>query len=299
MTCLSRSLILLTLLAMFANLSFGTENPYAIDRKGYVLVTIPPYQSIVEKIAGETIGVRVFLPSGVNLHSFEPTPKQVMVASNSDAWFRLGEVFEERAVSSFKSYNPKIQIVDLRKGLDLIKSHPHEQPCEHGCTHSSGGIDLHYWLSPKQMKIQAETIAKELMKLYPEHSHTYHNNLQTLLKELDMLDDEIETILAPLKNRILMVSHPSFAYYCRDYNLAQLSIEFEGRDPTPKQLTKMLEMAKNNEIRTIFTLPSFNNKGATIVASEIGARLVELNPLQENYILMMRGITSKIASKKQ
>ena len=96
-------------------------------------------------------------------------------------------------------------------------------------------------------KLQAQTIADGLILLYPEHRKEYEARLQSLMGELDVLDREITAIFQTPHNSAIMVSHPAYAYFCRDYGCEQLSIEFEGKDPTPQQLTRILQLGRQKK----------------------------------------------------
>lgn len=255
-----------------------------------VLVTITPYRYLVDQIAGDTIKTYVLVPPGANMHTYEPTPKQVMGISGVDLWFRMGETLESKILPSLKNYNPKVKIVDLRQGVDLLCS-------AGGCSHCNSGCDLHFWMSPRIMKEQAKTIARELSLLYPENRALYEKNLQTLLTTLDNLDQEIQTTLAPLQERSFFVSHPAYGYFAKDYNLTQYSVEFEGKDPTPKQLTELLKTARSLGVKTIFTQTQFQNKGAKLVADELGGSVIEFNPYNENYPEELRKMARAISNK--
>ncbi len=272
---------------IFSLLSFFTT----ADELPYVLVSVAPHQFFVEKIAGSTIDVGLMVPAGASAHTFEPTPKQMMQAAKAAIWFRVGETFEDRAIESLKSHYPDLIVVDMRKGLDLIKSscshHAHQ-----GC---HAHADLHFWLSTKMAKIQAQTIASALIENYPDHKELYLKNLKIFQDELNSLDHEILTILKPIKNRNILVSHPAYAYFCRDYHLTQYSIEFEGRDPAPQQLTKTLNLSRELQIHTIFVQPQYSNKGARLIANEIGAKVVTLDPYSKNYFETMRIIAQAFA----
>lgn len=235
----------------------------------YLLVSVSPHRFFLEKIAGSTVEVGLLVPAGASAHTFEPTPKQMMSAGKAQIWFRIGEPFEERAIDALKSHHPNMKIVDLREGLDLIdgQCHCHSKGYSH---HHS--LDLHFWLSARLAKIQAETMAKALMATFPENQELYKQNLAAFQQQLDQLDSEISLILQPMKNRNIFVSHPAYAYFCRDYGLQQHSIEVEGKDPTPQQLTRTLQMARNLNIQTLFIQMQYNNKGAKLIAEEIGAR---------------------------
>lgn len=282
-------LCVLTCLLSCANVSADTSD----NRSHYVLVTVSPHKYFVEKIAGNTVTVELMVPAGSSSHTYEPTPKQMIQAGKADLWFIIGETFETRAGNALRSHNDALQLIDMRKNLDLISTDDHGSHCIH-CRHASG-YDLHIWLSPKMAKIQAQTIADVLIARYPEHKQAYLDNLQKFQTELDAMDKEVAAILKNGKHRVFMVSHPAYAYFCRDYNLEQLSIEFEGKDPTPQQLTKVINRARAEGITTVFIQPQYNNKGARLIAKELGAQVIELDPYSENFAESLSEIAKQIS----
>lgn len=257
-----------------------------------VLVSIAPYKLFIEKIAGDTVNVNLMVPAGASAHTYEPTPKQMMAAAQAVAWFCLGESFEARAIPSLKAYNPKMAIIDLRQGVDMIKADPLTGCC---CCHANSQ-DLHIWLSARQMETQAHTITSALIQLFPQYAECYQKGFLELIKELKALDNEITTLLGPLKNRLILVSHPAYAYFCRDYKLRQLSIEFEGKDPTPLQLTNILNQARQAKIRKVYIQRQYNNKGARLFANELGADIVMLDPYSESYFDSMLEIAHQFST---
>ncbi len=260
----------------------------------HVLVSVAPHKFFVEKIADGTVTVGLMVPAGASAHTFEPTPKQMIAASKADLWFCVGESFEARAVKSLTTHNSNMKTVDLRQNVDMITADPLIGSC--CCCHSSNNQDLHIWLSARQAKIQATTIANTLSQRYPENTARYQRALASFLQELDTLDAEIAAILKPLKQRMVMVSHPAYAYFCRDYALTQLSIEIEGKDPTPQQLNTILNKARAAPIKKIYIQVQYNSKGARLFAKELNAQIVMLDPYAEDYIISMREIARQFAA---
>ncbi|MBA2367684.1 MAG: zinc ABC transporter substrate-binding protein [Candidatus Protochlamydia sp.] len=268
---------------------FCLQNCHAVPT---VLVSVAPDQFFVEKIADNTVHIQLLVPAGASAHTYEPTPKQMVSASQADIWFRIGEHFEPRAIQALKSHNPSLQIVDLRQGLDLIRTDSHRHK---GCC--PGSEDLHFWLSARLAQTQAETIAEALIKTYPQNRELYQNNLEKFQNELKDLDQQIVKILEPLKRRSVLVSHPAYAYFCRDYDLEQYTIEVEGKDPAPQQMTKLLRLAKELQIKRIFIQPQYSNKAAQLIAKEIGASIVMLDPYSQNYYKSMLSIANAFAGE--
>ena len=129
--------------------------------------------------------------------------------------------------------NPNLIVIDLRKGLKLIGG-----GCKACC--ASGGRDIHIWMSPRLLEQQAKTVADTLSYHFPEHAKLYQKNLAKHLMELKQLDQGMGAILKTIEGRTVLVTHPDYTYFCTDYGLHQLPIEFEGKDPSPRQLTDLL-----------------------------------------------------------
>lgn len=276
---------------LFIGIFFLPQNCCAVTPQlsHTVLVSLAPYKFFVEKIAGDSVKAQLMVPAGASAHTYEPTPKEMLAASKADAWFTIGEPFETKAGKALQNHHPSLQLIDLNRGVDLISAHEHR--CCHQC---KSAFDTHVWLSPRQVKVQAEHIGQTLMQLYPENQELYRERLKTFLENLDRLDKEITEQLGSIKQRVIMASHPAYAYFCRDYGLKQLSVEFEGKDPTPQQLTRVIEAARQNKIRVIFIQPQYHNKGARLIAETIGAKVVSLDPYAEDYFTSMRAIAKQI-----
>lgn len=256
-----------------------------------VLVSVAPHKYFVERIANGTVKVQVLVPTGASSHTFEPTPKQMLAASQADIWFMVGEGFEPRLADALKTHNPAMQFVNMREGVDMIRS---EGSCPH--CHDANMHDMHIWLSPKEAKVQARTIAKALEERYPDHRAEYEQALAAFLVDLDALDAEIRQLFTHPHPHVVMVQHPAYAYFVRDYGLEQLPIEFEGKDPTPKQMTKIVEKARKDRIKKIYTQPQYSSKGARLIANQLGAQVVELDPYSEYYMESMRTIAQQFGS---
>lgn len=263
------------------------------ESQHYVLVSVAPHKFFVEKIAGDTVKVGLIVPQGSSAHTYEPTPKQVLKISKAEAWFRIGEGFEAKVLKVLTAHNPHLVVADLRTNVDMISADPHSG---HHCCHCNSQ-DLHIWLSAREAKAQATTIANTLSKMYPENKEFYQRSLISFLQELDSLDNEISTILSTMKNRTVFVSHPAYAYFCRDYALDQLSLEVDGKDPTPQTLNMILNQARNKHIKKIFIQAQYSNKGAKLFAKELNAELVMLEPYSENFIDSMRNIAQNFAAQ--
>ena len=259
-----------------------------------VLVSVAPHKYFVEKIAKDFVKVRLMVPAGASAHTYEPTFKQMLESAKADVWFYVGEGFESKVKNALQSHHPSMKFVDMRQNVNLILFDNFHKRC---CHHHHDNYDLHYWLSPREAKTQAETIAKALIEIYPDNKDNFSLNLEKFKQELTSLDEKIKSILSVPHNTTILVSHPAYAYFCRDYGFRQLSIEVEGKDPTPNELTNILKNAKLSDIKTVFVQIQYSNKGANLIARQIGAQVVTLNPYDENYESSMLEITASFSKQ--
>src|SRR5690348_17307467 len=88
--------------------------------KPYILVSIAPQKFFVKQIAGDTVNVNTIVPAGSSPHTYEPTPRQMIRASEAVIWFRIGEPFEKRSINVFRCHHPGMDIVDTRANLPLL-----------------------------------------------------------------------------------------------------------------------------------------------------------------------------------
>lgn len=286
------SLLLFILLASF--IAGCQKKAPHLEQKPTVLVSLAPYVYFVEKIAGETVKIETVIPAGVNPHLFEPTPRQVEEISRGQVWLCIGESFEKKISKVLKERDPNLLLVDLCQGIELLTFSEDSQEACCGHCHEEGK-DRHIWLSPSLAKIQASTIAYALIERYPEHSEQYRAGLETLQAELDNLDEKISKRLEPLAGDAILVSHPAFGYFCKEYNLVQLSIEFEGKDPLPRQMEATLKMAQEHHVATVLTQAQYNNKAAELIAEKLHLPIYQVNPYSTDYLANLWEIATVIS----
>ena len=276
----------LTILLSFA--LFACSKGTAPTQKPTLLVSLAPYEPIVQRIAGANFSVHTMVPPGANPHSYEPTAKQVQGAALGIIWFQIGESFENKVFPVLQERNPQLLGIDLRQNVSLL----HGSCCHH---HHDEMEDRHFWLSPKTLMIQAHTIASTLAKQFPDQSQIFFENEKILLKELTLIDSEIATILAPIQHRSFLVSHPAFAYFCKDYHLSQISIEYRGKEPTSKYLTQIVEEIQATETKLALAMPQHSNQGVESLSKKLHLDIQTIDPYASDCFATMRLLAHMVA----
>lgn len=265
------------------------KEPLKKEERPKLLVSLAPYQEILEKIAGEEFAVEAVVPPQRDPHTYEPTSRQAARLAEARLWLQIGEPFEPKLLEALKRGQNTLIVYDLRKDVPLLSE---EAGCCHGrfCSHSKDSFDRHIWLSPKRVKKQAAAIAEKLSEIFPEKKPLFQKNLQSLLEDLDALDKEVEETVERAKKRAFLVSHAAFAYFCADYGLEQLSLEHEGKDIRPKHLEEICRRAETTPLSFALALPQHNNKGAEILAKKLSIPLHKLDPYSPSYFSTMRSL---------
>ena len=275
----------------------NTSDSNESDQNKRLSVSIPPQKYFIEQIAGDKFKINVMIPPGANPVTYDPSPGKMKEISNSVAYIKIGHLaFEKIWMDKFTSVNSDMKIIDQSKYTELIAA---DKETNHHSHAQSSGVDPHIWTSPKAVKKQVKAIKEGLTEINPEHESFYNENYRVFLNNIDSLDSFIRTKLQGLKNESFMIFHPALSYYARDYGLNQISIEFEGKEPTPSKLKEIVDLARKEQIRTIFIQKQFNVDKAKTVAEEIGAKLEVINPLDSDWMLTIKDITEKIASQSK
>jgi zinc transport system substrate-binding protein len=185
-----------------------------------------------------------------------------------------GIEFELSYMDKIEAVNKNMLVVDCSKGIELVTSVDPNEP----------GIDPHIWLSPNDAKIMVQNICDGLVQVDPANKDYYEQNRDAYLQKLDALDQEIRSSLANIKNRAFIVLHPAWGYFARDYDLEQIPIEIGGKEPSAQDITRIIDEAKQRNIKIIFASPQFNPQMAEVIANEIGGKVVLIDDLARDYI---------------
>lgn len=265
-----------------------------------VFVTVSPQKYFVDKVSGGKATVSVMVEPGANPHAYEPKPRQMAELAKASLYFTIGDSFDRTWLERIVGASPGITVVHTAEGIEKIpmaedhhedgegRGHAGErhddgasaaEPGHEGDGH--GTLDPHIWLDPSLVKIQVAHIRDGLSKVDPAGAQEYAANAGAFLRELDALDAEIRSTLSvlPEDRRSFLVFHPSWGYFARAYGLTQVSIEVEGKEPSPRDLARIIAMAKEEGSKVVFVQPQFSQKSASVIARQIGATVVRLDPL--------------------
>jgi zinc transport system substrate-binding protein len=261
-----------------------------------VIVTIPPQSEMVEAIGGDRIEVTVMVPAGKSPHTYVPIPSQMTAVAEAEVYMKVGSgvEFEINYMDEIIDQNRDMKIVDCSEGVQLIDISDHLHPGEEE-GHNNRGKDPHIWLSPDNVKKMVGNMLKGLIEVDPEGQDTYESNYDKYLERLDELDSDIEDRFEGREGDSFLVYHPAWGYFADAYDLQQLAIEEEGKDPGPAGVAAIVGQAKEYGIKAIFVSPQFSQESAKTIAEEIGGEVIAVDPMAPDYIDNLRQAADRLS----
>ncbi len=255
-----------------------------------IFVSILPQKYFVERIASQQVNVHVMVRPGQSPETFEPSPKLMAQYSSADIYFTIGMPFEQVWIKRLASLNDRISIVTTQPEEHELLHNPHQHK---GSQHSQW--DPHTWLSPMLAIQQAKIIEQALSRLLPDKKTLFENNYQLLKTELMSLDKSISQGFANKEKRQFLTFHPAFSYYAHRYGLIQRSIEINGKEPSAKQIAKLVAELSEKKVPYILIEQQFNTVISRTIARSLNAQLLSIDPLAYDYIKNMQDITDKVS----
>lgn len=252
-----------------------------------VSVSILPQKYFIERIAGDYVQVNVMVPPGMNPATCDLSTGQLKKLYDSDIYFAVGYLpFETTHLYPVLESQKEIRLVNHSDNIRLIAG----SCSHHEDHHHEGGFDPHIWLSPAYAKVMSQTILSVLSEKYPEQKETFARNYQLLEQDIDSVARNAASILSAKTHKTFLIYHPALTYFAQDYGMEQISIEDEGKEPHPSHLKKIIDEIKEKDIHIIFIQNQFDVNNAKAIGNETGAKIIQIDPLNENWLEEMNSL---------
>jgi zinc transport system substrate-binding protein len=242
------------------------------NKKLQVTASFYPLYFFSSQIGGDEAEVKNITPSGAEPHDYDPSTRDIARIENSDMLVLNGglESWGDKIRDNLKDKN--IAIVTAGEGLLT------QQLAEEGRTTQ----DPHVWLDPQLAKKEVNKITRGFIKVDPANGLYYQANEKTLDDELDRLDAKFKRGLSNCRQKDIITSHAAFSYLASRYGFNQVSIAGLSPDEEPsiQQLTKVAKFAKEHNVKYIFFESLVSPKLSDTIASEVGAEVLVLDPLE-------------------
>ena len=244
--------------------------------------TIAPLADLVARVAGDGWRVVTLVPPGTSPHVFEPTARQVRDFAPARLVVSAGAGYDAWVSGLAAACGSRAERLDLGEavGVRLEAKDSHEHGAA-GHVHGGVGEDPHWWLDPAWARRSVPAIAMTLSTLDPAGARGYAERAATVDEALGVLDAEIEALLRPVRGEGILTAHNAWVYFAARYGLRIVgAVEpIPGREPSPRELAALLETARREGIRTLFTEPQFPPGAARVIAGEAGLEIALVDPI--------------------
>lgn len=263
------------------------------DSKITVIATLFPQYDFARQIAGEYANVVLLLPPGMESHSFDPSPADIIAIQNADVFLYTGQYMESWAADVLEGLEGETYVVDVSAHVPLVKEedieeeyrrlHVEEGHEEHSeeHIHDSGHIhtyDPHIWTNPVYAMIMVEDIVEALMACDPSHREIYKENAAKYLSELENLDADIRDMVAHATQKELFFGGRFAMYYfAREYGLLYESVYdscSSETEPSVRAVVHMVKEMKEKQIPVIYYEELVEPRIARTIAEETGSEML-------------------------
>lgn len=283
MKVFKKIVLLASLLGLVVGLSACGKSTNKEEKKGLNIVTsFYPVYEMVKAVSGDINTVKM-IQSGAGIHSFEPSANDIAHIEKADVFVYHSRTLESWAKnlkenlkgSSVKVIEgsedltldrvPGLENVEVTEGMDEKKLY-----------------DPHSWLDPVLAGQEAQTIAKKLSEMDPDHADIYKKNADKFQKEAQGLVDKYQDKFKGLEHKTFVTQHTAFSYLANRFGLKQLGISgiSPEQEPSAQKISEIQDFVKEYQVKTIFVEPKVSKKIAEVIAQATGTKIETLSPLE-------------------
>lgn len=288
---MSRFRITYFIIVCLATLLAGCTNH---DQKGKstITVSIQPLESLVRGIVGDDYDINTLLPSGSSPESYSPTPSQLANIEQSEFTFIIGTLNFEHTITHRLS-EKDINIVNTGKNAALIEGKcSHNHHINHDHHHS---IDPHIWLSLVELEKIVHNIGEAICAAHPD-SVRYKANYEQLITKICTAHDRNKELFEELGGSSFIIYHPALTYFARDYGIEQISVEHEGKTPTPAALTELAKSVNNCPSKQLLYQREYPLDVVKSTAEILELNPIEINPLDSDILTELDRIANILST---
>lgn len=263
-----RFLSILSILMILCGCSSGHK-----DDRAAIAVSFEPQAWLIEQIAGDEFDIITLLPAGSDPESYQPSISTMKGLGNSDVFFSLGtQGFEKSLSDNISSNFPDLKIIDCTNGITKIYgSHGHSGHTANG----NKEFDPHMLSSIRNCIAIAKNMTGALIELYPDKAEKFIEGSNNLISKLQAMDDSITNM--NLKDKAVVIRHPSLSYFARDYGIRQISLQEDGKETSPLQLKRRLGAVKDSNPNVFVSEREHASSSDKDVAEQLGINLIQVS----------------------
>lgn len=261
--------ILLCLCLMLCGCTAKPEKPHDETKLQIVCTSFPAYD-FAREIAGDRAELTLLIKPGSEVHSYEPTPKDMIRIQESDLFICNGGESEQWAETLI---TPKLNTIYMMDCVDTVEE------STDGIYNAEDGepeLDEHVWTSPLNAIKISEEICNALCKLDTDNAEAYKTNFTAYKAQLMALDREFRQVIKNSgKHTLVFADRFPMRYFALEYGL-DCYAAFPGcsseTEPSAKTVAYLIDRVREDKIPAVLYMEFSNQKMADVICEDTGCR---------------------------
>ncbi|UDI77488.1 zinc ABC transporter substrate-binding protein [Staphylococcus taiwanensis] len=248
-----------------------------------IYTTVFAFKSFTQQIGGKYVNVDTIYPPGADMHTYEPTQRDMINIAKSDLFIYSSDDLDpvaKKITQSMNNNNMKLAVASGLNHKDLLKEDDDHDEHEHEHHEEEGSHDPHVWLDPVLDKQFALKIKNDLIKRDPKHKIYYEHNYKKLNKDLSTIDQELKHITKHPKRDKVIISHDSLGYLAQRYHFKQEGVSgMNNEEPSQKDILALIKQINQTHQPYILYEQNITSKITNVIRDETKAEPVSFNNL--------------------
>ena len=263
-----------------------------------IVCTDFPCFDFARQVVGDLGSVTMLIHPGVEVHSFEPTPSDILSIGQADLFVYIGgesDAWADDILSGFDDEGPaRLRMMDA---VELLLEEEGEAE-----EHDGPEYDEHIWTSPKNAAAMVRALADALCELDAADAEEYGRQATEYIRQIDAIDADFRAVVeSGTRREMIFADRFPFLYFARAYGLdytAAFPSCTSDTEPTPQILLSLIQKVERDGIPVVYAIELSTQAVAKTVAEETGARILTMHSMQtvtqaefdagESYVSLMR-----------
>lgn len=264
-----------------------------------VVATDFPCYDFARQAAGDRADVTLLIHPGVEVHSYEPAPADILAIGEADLFVYIGGEGDAWADGILSGFDGGEGPVALRL-MDAVT--PLEEADAHGHDHDAPEYDEHIWTDPKNAMAMVEAVGEALAELDAENAGAYRADAAAYADQIAELDAAFARVVENgARREVVFADRFPFLYFARAYGLDWLAAFpscTADTEPTPQTMLALIQRVREDGLPAVYTIEMSTQAVAKTVAEETGCRILTMHSAQtvtqdefdagETYVSLMR-----------
>lgn len=261
---------------LFIFLCIGCSNDNSKNEELSVVTTIYPYYDFTRNIIGDDDNVTLLLSPGSELHSYEPTPKDIVKINNADIFIYTGGESDDWVDGVLDSIDNKdVKIIRLIDYVDVYNEELNDELFDE--------VDEHIWTSPINAIKIIEVINKEISLVDISNKEIYDNNSSKYINSLKEVDKGIREVVNNSERKTLVFGDRfPLIYFTKEYGLDYYAA-FKGcsshSEPSSKTISYLIDKIKKDNIPVVLHLELSSENISNTLSASTDTKVMEFSSI--------------------